>query len=95
MMRQRLLVTYDIRDERRLRAVHRTMKSYGDPLQYSVFVCDLSDIERVRMTDALSARINNAADSVAIINLGNADLSRFEFLGTRLLDPPEGGPTIV
>ncbi|WP_229712256.1 CRISPR-associated endonuclease Cas2 [Streptomyces daqingensis] len=90
-----MLVTYDIRDQRRLRAVHRTMKSYGDPLQYSVFVCDLSDIERIRMTDALSARMNLAVDSVAIINLGNTDLSRFEFLGTRLLDPPEGGALVV
>ena len=95
MLRRRLLVTYDIRDQRRLRAVHRTMKSYGDPLQYSVFICDLSDIERIRMTDALSAQMNLAADSVAIINLGNTDLSRFEFLGTRLLDPPAGGATVV
>lgn len=95
MARRRMLVTYDIRDAKRLRAVHKTVKAYGDPLQYSVFLCDLSAIERTRMVDDLSARMNQAVDSVVLIDLGATDLSRFQFIGTRLLEPPESGPTIV
>lgn len=95
MQRRRILVTYDIREAKRLRSVHKTMKAYGDPLQYSVFLCDLSAMERIRMTDALSTRMNLAVDSVVVIDLGTTDLSRFEFVGTRDLEPPTDGPTIV
>ena len=45
--RRRYLVCYDVRDDGRLRRVHSTVKGYGYPLQYSVFVCDLSDAEKV------------------------------------------------
>ncbi|RKN03116.1 CRISPR-associated endonuclease Cas2 [Streptomyces radicis] len=95
MPRRRLLVTYDVRHPKRLRAVHKTMKAFGDPLQYSVFLCDLSEIERIRMIEQLSGRMNQAVDSIVIIDLGATDLARFQFLGTRQLEPPDGGPTIV
>lgn len=45
--RTRYLLTYDIRHPRRLRRVHGVAKDYGEPLQYSVFVCDLTRIELI------------------------------------------------
>lgn len=97
MPRRRYLVTYDIRDDRRLRAVHKTMKSYGNPLQYSVFLCDLDPIERVRMRADLRATINDHADSVAVIDLGDPNgrgVDCFEFLGvTPAL--PNSGPHVL
>jgi len=72
-MRTRYIVSYDISDQKRLRRVHRTMKGYGDPLQYSVFRCDLSASERVLMIEALSKVINHREDQIMLIDIGPAD----------------------
>ncbi|MGH7736190.1 MAG: CRISPR-associated endonuclease Cas2, partial [Gemmatimonadales bacterium] len=49
MARRRYLVAYDIRDDRRLRGIAGCMEGYGTRIQYSVFVFDLSDREKVVM----------------------------------------------
>jgi CRISPR-associated protein Cas2 len=72
-MRTRYIVSYDIADPQRLRRVHRTMRGYGDPLQYSVFRCDLSPSERIMLIEALTPIINHREDQVILINLGPAD----------------------
>ena len=48
MSRRRYLVAYDIRDDRRLRSIAVCTEGYGNAIQYSVFVCDLSDTREVR-----------------------------------------------
>ena len=72
-MMQMYLVTYDIRHAKRLRKVHKTMKGFGDPLQYSVFRCEFSEANKVRMVSALSDIINHDVDQVLIFNLGPVD----------------------
>ncbi len=44
------LVTYDVRDECRLRRTAKVLEGYGERLQYSVFRCSLSarQLERLR-----------------------------------------------
>jgi CRISPR-associated protein Cas2 len=69
-MRSRYIVTYDICDPKRLRQVFITMRGFGDHLQYSVFRCDLSNIELIGMLTALEQVINHAEDQVLIINIG-------------------------
>lgn len=82
MARRRYLVAYDIREDRRLRNVATCMEGYGERIQYSVFVCDLSDREAVLMRGDVEARMKPSEDSVMIIDLGRAgDSSRFLFLG--------------
>ncbi len=82
MARRRYLVAYDIRDDRRLRAVATCMEGFGTRVQFSVFICDLSDRENVMMRSDIESRINHAEDSIMIIDLGGAgDSSRFLFLG--------------
>ena len=71
-MRNRHIVAYDISDPARLRRVHRKMNGFGDPLQYSVFACDLSAKERVLLEEALTELINLKEDRVLIIDLGPA-----------------------
>ena len=90
-------MAYDIRDDVRLRQVHKAMLGWGHALQYSVFVCDLDGMEKVGLQAELGAIINHRHDSVAIIDLGDSERrgrTCFEFLGPppRL---PTGGPTIV
>lgn len=39
-MRNTYLVCYDIRDDKRLKTVYKTMRDFGDHLQYSIFECN-------------------------------------------------------
>ncbi|MBW1972613.1 MAG: CRISPR-associated endonuclease Cas2 [Deltaproteobacteria bacterium] len=70
-MRNRYIVAYDISDEKRLRRMFNKMKGYGDPIQYSVFICDLSDQEKVLLIEAILDIINQKEDRVLIANLGS------------------------
>ena len=95
--RKRYLVAYDIREDKRLRRVHKTMKGYGWALQYSVFVCDLDAIELLAMRTDLGEIIHHALDSIAIVDLGPPDRRGsdcFQFMGVanRL---PTSGPVII
>ncbi len=97
MARRRYVVTYDIREDVRLRRVHKTMKSFGYPLQYSVFLCDLDTMEKYALKQALGEIIHHGADSVAIIDLGEAGTrgaTCFEFMGPHA-PLPDDGPRIV
>lgn len=97
MQRRRYLVAYDIRDQKRLRLVWQTMKGYGEPLQYSVFICDLSRGEKSGMKFRLGAIIDHGIDSVAVVDLGaitgDAPVG-FEFMGIHR-PLPTTGPTVL
>jgi CRISPR-associated protein Cas2 len=71
-MRHTFIVTYDISDPRRLRAVFKTMRGWGDHLQLSVFQCDLNPTERVQLEAALSEIINHNQDQVLFADIGLA-----------------------
>ena len=90
MARQRYLVGYDISDPKRLRNVHKVMCSYGDPLQYSVFVCDLDGVERVEMQHDLADIIHHNEDRILIADLGPSrgrGEECFTFIGVQPLLP--------
>lgn len=94
-MRRCFLVCYDVRDAKRLRRVHRTMKAFGEPWQYSVFYCCLRSIDRVRMEAALREELNLKEDQVLIVDLGaNEDAAR-EAARTLGPKPPEPDSGIV
>lgn len=97
MRRRRYLVAYDIREERRIRAIGRVMKAYGWRMQYSVWICDCDPVELVDMRTAIGRCINHAVDSVSIIDLGSPaerGQSCFEFIGVRPRLPAQG-PLVV
>ena len=71
-MRRLFLVTYDIADPKRLRQVFKTMRGYGDHLQYSVFRCELSDKEKFEMIGRLEDIIHHDEDQVLLVPLGPA-----------------------
>lgn len=98
MTRRRYLVAYDISDENRLRKVHDVVKGYGYALQYSVFLCDLSDIEKLHLKSDLGTVIHHGQDRVAFVDLGDAQtrgMACFEFMGVHPVLPKSRGPTIV
>jgi len=97
MARKRYLVSYDIRDDKRLRAVHKTMKAYGWSMQYSVFICDLDEMELTGLRTDLADRIHHTIDSIAIIDLGSPHergKDCFSFMGQRI-PLPTSGPVIL
>ncbi len=69
-MRKTYLVTYDIRDDKRLRKVFKTMRNWGDHLQYSVFECQLNRVELLQLKAELRPIINHAQDQVLFVDLG-------------------------
>jgi len=71
-LRTLYIVTYDIREAGRLYRVGKTMKGYGDRMQYSVFRCELSDRERVELTAKLSEIMKHDEDQVLFFPLGPA-----------------------
>lgn len=78
------VVSYDIRDQKRLQKVHKAMMGFGEPLHYSVFRCDLTRKGRVEMAEAIVSLIEKDADRVMIIDMGPVDgraEERIEFLG--------------
>ena len=82
MARRRYLVAYDIRDDIRLRSIATCMEGYGYRIQYSVFICDLSDQEAVVMRDNLEIRMKMTEDSIMVVDLGQPDdTARFLFIG--------------
>lgn len=71
-MRKIYLVTYDIRNDKRLRQVFKTMRNWGDHLQYSVFECQLSQVDLLQLKAELNKIINCAHDQVLFVDLGPA-----------------------
>ncbi len=71
-MRINYIVTYDIRSDKRLRRVFRICKDFGIHLQYSVFECDLTASEKIRMESRLREAMNQTEDQILFIDLGPA-----------------------
>lgn len=72
-MRNTYLVCYDVSDAKRLRAVFRKMRDFGDHLQFSVFECQLSRADLARCRQALSEIIHHDFDQVLFIDLGPSE----------------------
>ncbi len=69
-MRRLFIVSYDISNRVRWAKVYKTMRGFGEHLQLSVFQCDLTPTQKVRMVAALSEVINHEEDQVVFIDLG-------------------------
>lgn len=72
-MRATYIVTYDIANDKRLRRVFRVCKNFGNHIQFSVFECDLSSTERIRMESELKELIHHGEDQILFIALGPSE----------------------
>jgi len=92
------VVSYDIREQKRLCRVHRAMLGFGEPVHYSVFRCDLTQRGRVEMVAALTDLIAADEDRIMIINMGPVDgrvEERIEFLGVHAAKREQEGKIII
>lgn len=60
------LVTYDVRDPKRLRRVYRLLRGYGEHLQYSVFRVRLGPVQFQRMRWELERLLEKEDDLLVI-----------------------------
>lgn len=67
------VVTYDIGDSKRWRAVYSLMNGYGEWLQLSVFQCRLSRRRHAELIATLDDIIDSMNDHVVIVDLGLAE----------------------
>ena len=89
-MRKRYLIAYDVSDDKRRTAIFKTLMGNGDHVQFSVFLCQLSDVELARLKGNLAESVNARQDQVVILDLGPADndlASRFECIGKAYTPP--------
>jgi len=90
-MRNVYVIAYDICDAKRLRKVHKTMLGHGDPLQYSVFHCALTEVELHKLKMILWPILKLSEDRVMIVHVGPADgrgKECVEFWGAPRVEPP-------
>lgn len=69
-MRRRYLVSYDVADDKRRTKIFELLQGYGDHVQYSVFLADLTPQEVVRLRGRLLDLMNEREDQVLIVDLG-------------------------
>jgi len=82
------LVTYDIRDPKRLRRAARILTGFGTRIQYSVFTCQLTDRDRERLRWELSKVLTNE-DSLLIFSICEKCIQALRKLDTQGCWPPD------
>jgi CRISPR-associated protein Cas2 len=65
------LISYDVRDPKRLRKVAKMLEGYGTRIQYSVFRCRLDQFALEKLHWELN-RIMDAEDDLLVIPLCNS-----------------------
>lgn len=72
-MRNSFLVCYDISDDKRRNKTFQVLRGFGDHLQLSVFECQLTRADLVRLRAELAQLIHHKEDQVLFIDLGPAE----------------------
>ena len=97
-MRNVYLVCYDVADDKRLRKTYKKMQGFGESMQYSIFRCELSPVERQLLKESLWAILNWEQDRVMLVNLGPVGARGdecVEFWGTPRVEIPSRTAVIV
>lgn len=71
------------------------MEAYGTRLQYSVFLCDLSELERTRWRTDIHDVMDYVQDSVVVIDMGPVGSAATVTQLGRPRTLPDSGPTVV
>lgn len=81
---RRILVAYDVPDDRRRNRVAKKLLTYGYRIQYSVFVVDASPAKIMRLRSDLNAIVEEKEDSILLCDIGplsSVDHRRFSYVG--------------
>jgi CRISPR-associated protein Cas2 len=81
---RRILIAYDVPVDNRRARLAKALESYGDRVQYSVFVVDAAPVRIARLRRRIEELIDRAEDSVLLCDLGLAagvSDKRFVYIG--------------
>lgn len=66
---RRTLIAYDIPDDKRRGRIAKLLLSYGDRIQYSVFIVDVIPSKLLRLKDEIRQQVEASEDSVLFVIL--------------------------
>jgi CRISPR-associated protein Cas2 len=64
------VISYDVSDDKRRTRVFDVVRSWGNPLQYSVFEAELSPRQLAMLETELDAVVHHDEDQVLIFDMG-------------------------
>ena len=97
-MRSVYLVAYDVCDDKRRTKIFKQLKGYGESLQYSLFRCTLTPMERLRMRADLWHLLDHSTDRILLVDLGPDEgrgKAALEAWGKPLADPASHDGTLI
>jgi CRISPR-associated protein Cas2 len=68
-MDERVIIAYDVADDRRRYRVCKALERYGQRIQYSVFELSLTLKELHKLVDQLTGLIDNKQDRLLVLHL--------------------------
>jgi len=71
--KRKMLICYDITDEKRLRKVHKILSGLAMPVQYSIFEAELSNEQLECLKEKLLPCIDSDTDKLTIYRLFKAN----------------------
>ncbi|MBI4834056.1 MAG: CRISPR-associated endonuclease Cas2 [Planctomycetes bacterium] len=89
------IIAYDIADPKRLNRIHKTLKDYGNPLQFSIFECYLTRKDLIILQDKLERIINNAEDRIIVLALCPPCKDRITIIGKQEMQEQPNGAVVV
>jgi CRISPR-associated protein Cas2 len=89
-----VVVSYDIKDDRRRGRIFKALKNFGQWMQYSVFECELTKMEYLRLKSRLDSLIDpEDSDSIRFYFLCEGCKGQVERTGG--VKPRGEGPVII
>lgn len=79
------LIAYDVKDDRRRSHVAKLLQSYGERMQYSVFLLRARPAKLITVKTALENEVDLSSDSVVVCDLGPSNRVKqvLDFIGAR------------
>lgn len=83
-----ILITYDVdtvseMGQKRLRQVARICKDYGQRVQNSVFECDVTEVQYIKLKEALTDVMDKKLDSIRFYHLNRNENRRVVAIGKK------------
>lgn len=77
-----IVISYDITDDKRRTKVMKTLKNFGNHIQYSVFECDLPAPTYLRLRAQLEKLISHKEDNLRFYFLDADAIKKIQVLGS-------------
>lgn len=84
-----ILTTYDISDDKRRNKICKTLKDFGERVQYSVFECNLTEQHLTKMLNKLLKIINEKEDSVRVYKICESCKKNVKIFGSGKISEDE------